>query len=232
MNYKYDIISESIKTKIQTGIYAPNTHLPPENTLAEEYNVSRITIRNALATLIEEGYVYPIPGKGNYVLSKKNDNYIFSLKPENILREPYSTVRLLGSIIIKPTIDLVYHLRVAPDSRIIQINWLLYHDQTPIAYDSQFIPYFSGITLWENDFVYTNFSEVVSFKNSLLSYSENVTIKAVNSVEPVAEKLNLKRNTPVMLITEKIFDDDQPLGMRRLYIRQEWCRLIGESYLT
>ena len=57
-SYKYDEICDKIKNKIKQRIYLPDTPLPPENTLAEEFKVSRITIRNALRNLIEEGYVY------------------------------------------------------------------------------------------------------------------------------------------------------------------------------
>ncbi|MDI3537698.1 MAG: GntR family transcriptional regulator [Eubacteriaceae bacterium] len=232
MAYKYDQICDALKTKIQKGIYAADTSLPPENTLALEYGVSRITIRNALAVLIDEGYVYPVPGKGNFVLSPKNDRYLFSLKPEKILKSGYDRVNLLGSDIIKPTIELVYHLRVAPDSRIIQINWLLFYHDIAVAYDIQIIPYASGMTLWEDDFTYSDFSEVIQHKNALPDYSESVSIEAINAPDTVSEKLSISSDSPVLLISEKVMDDDQPLGMRKLYIRSDYCRLTGVSLLT
>ncbi|WKY44988.1 GntR family transcriptional regulator [Eubacteriaceae bacterium ES2] len=232
MAYKYDQISETLKSKIQKGIYAPDSSLPPENTLALEYGVSRITIRNALARLIEEGYVYPVPGKGNFVLSQKNDRFIFSLKPEDVLKNGYDRVSLLGSDIIKPNIDQVYHLRVAPESRIIQINWLLYYRDNPVAYDVQIIPYVAGITLWEDDFTYSDFGDVIQLKNALLDYSESVNIEAINGSKGVCEKLSIPADSPLLLITEKVIDDDQPLGMRKLFIRPDYCRLTGQSILT
>lgn len=232
ISYKYDEICDKIKNKIQQGIYRPDTPLPPENTLADEYQVSRITIRNALRNLIEDGYVVTIPGKGNYVLSKTNDKFTLSLKPENVLKTPYNRVELLGSEIIKPTIELVYHLRVEPDSRIVLINWLLYQDNLPLIYDTQFIPYFPGITLWsDDDFQYTSFSEIVSQRSQFYNTKERVRIEAKNADEPTAEKLKIPEDTPVMMITQNIIDNDDPLGMRKLYIRKEHCKLTGFSYL-
>lgn len=231
ISYKYGEICDKIKYKIQQGIYRPNTPLPPENTLADEYNVSRITIRNALRNLIEDGYVYTIPGKGNYVLEKVNDKFTFSLKPEDILKEPYDRVELLGSEIIRPTIELVYHLRVAPDSRIVLINWLLYRGMLPVIYDTQFIPYFPGMTPWNEDFKYASFSEIVSQRNKLYDTQEKVRIEAVPCDAEAAERLEIEEETPVMLITQNIVDNEDPLGMRKLYIRREYCKLSGISYL-
>ncbi|MEG1620006.1 MAG: GntR family transcriptional regulator [Eubacterium sp.] len=233
MSYKYLKISSAIKTKIQNGIYPPQEPLPPENTLTEEYQVSRITIRNAIASLVEEGYVTPIPGKGNYVLAKRNDRFLCSLSIDNIFKKQYNKVELLGSQIDHPNIDLVYHLRVSPDSRIVSIRWRLFHNDVPIAYDTQFIPYFPGITLWDNDdYNYTNFNELVSLRNPCFTFDNRLTISAINSDEVVSNKLDIACGTPVMTLTEIISEDENPLGMRLLYIRREWCILHGISSFT
>ncbi len=229
IGYKYDIIGEKIKYKIQQGIWKADTPLPPENTLAEEYAVSRITIRNALKKLIEEGYIYSIPGKGNYVLEKTNDKFIFQMTPEVILKNNYDRAELLGSEIIKPSIDLVYLLRVAPESRIIRTNWLLYKNRQPVLYDIQYIPYFAGIPLWQEGFNYKSISEIINPGNQ---FSEYIQITSKACEKRMAEKLQIAEKSHIVLITHTITDDGEPIGMRRLYIRKEACRLTGQSYLT
>ena len=37
--------------------------------------------------------------------------------------------------------------------------------------------------------------------------------------------------SPVMQITQNLMDNDDPLGMRKLYIRKECCKLTGITYL-
>ena len=165
------------------------------------------------------------------MLAKTNDKFVLSLKPENILKEPYNRVELLGSEIIKPTIELVYHLRVAPDSRIVLINWLLFRDDLPVIYDNQFIPYFPGISPWNDDFEYNSFSEIVNQRNHLYITQERIHIEAVGCDAQAADKLNIPEDTPVMQITQNLMDNDDPLGMRKLYIRKECCKLTGITYL-
>ncbi|MBI4858533.1 MAG: UTRA domain-containing protein [Acetobacterium woodii] len=180
--------------------------------------------------MIDEGYIYSIPGKGNYVLEKNNDKYLISLKTERLLKKPYQRVELLGSEIIKPTIDLVYHLRIAPDSRVVYIRWILLDDEKPIAYDIQYIPYFPGITVWNDNFEYTSFSEILSQKNKLFQMRGEMNVSGINCEREIAEILKIPVETPVMQITQKILDDDEPMGFRQLFIRREWCCIRGTSH--
>lgn len=198
--------------------------------MAEEYGVSRITIRNAISKLVDEGYLYSIPGKGNFVLERNNDKYLISLKTDQLLKKPYQRVELLGSEIIRPTIDLVYQLRIAPDSRVVYIQWLLLDEDLPIAYDMQYIPFFPGISVWNDNFEYTSFSEILSQKNNLFQMQGKMSVSGVNSEREIAEALKIPTGTPVMRISQKILDENEPMGYRELFIRREWCCLRGNSH--
>lgn len=61
---KYDQIYRDLKEKIETEVYAYQQMLPSENSLVQEYDCSRNTVRRALAELTAEGYVQPMHGKG------------------------------------------------------------------------------------------------------------------------------------------------------------------------
>ncbi|CCI85372.1 GntR family transcriptional regulator [Lactobacillus pasteurii DSM 23907 = CRBIP 24.76] len=64
---KYLIIAEKIREKIQQGVYQPNTILPDQETLAQEMNVSRLTVKKALDGLERQGIVYKQSGLGTFV---------------------------------------------------------------------------------------------------------------------------------------------------------------------
>ncbi len=61
---KYAEIYKDLKRKIETGEYEFQELLPSENTLVQEYDCSRNTVRRAIADLVTDGYVQTMQGKG------------------------------------------------------------------------------------------------------------------------------------------------------------------------
>ena len=70
---KYQQIADDIRLKILGGIYARNEMLPSEKKLGEKYGASRLTIRNTLNLLENEGYIYTKAGKGSFVKGVSTD---------------------------------------------------------------------------------------------------------------------------------------------------------------
>ena len=64
---KYQKVKEILAGEIEKGKYGLGGRLPSEKQLAEEFEVSIITIRQAVEALAREGYVQKIQGSGTYV---------------------------------------------------------------------------------------------------------------------------------------------------------------------
>jgi DNA-binding GntR family transcriptional regulator len=60
-------VAADIEADITSGAIAPDTRLPTETELAEQYGVSRVTVRRAIAQLRERGKVVTVHGRGTYV---------------------------------------------------------------------------------------------------------------------------------------------------------------------
>ena len=67
-------------TEMKTGRYAGCDHLPPEKELAEQLGISRTQLRDVLASLEREGFIYTIAAKGCFV-ARKN---VELLREENL----------------------------------------------------------------------------------------------------------------------------------------------------
>ena len=65
-------IVEKIEQLIESGLYQPGSRLPPERELAETFDVSRPTIREAIIALEVRERVEVKTGSGVYVLENKN----------------------------------------------------------------------------------------------------------------------------------------------------------------
>ena len=71
-------ISEQIHQQIIDKRYQPGDKLPSERELVEEWKVSRITIRRAIANLVQQGLVTTYQGKGAFVTKQGKVAYTLS----------------------------------------------------------------------------------------------------------------------------------------------------------
>lgn len=67
----YEMIYQLLEHQILKEVYAPGDYLPSEHQLCKEYQVSRDTVRKALARLMSNGYIQKIQGKGSVVLKRE-----------------------------------------------------------------------------------------------------------------------------------------------------------------
>lgn len=65
----YIQIKQDLKQKIEDGVWKPGEKIPNEMELCKVYNVSRITVREAINELVWEEYLVRKRAKGTYVLN-------------------------------------------------------------------------------------------------------------------------------------------------------------------
>jgi len=63
----YQQIAQIIRRRIAAGQYRPDTRIPTESEIVEEFEVARTTARRAVAVLRDEGLIYTVPNRGSYV---------------------------------------------------------------------------------------------------------------------------------------------------------------------
>lgn len=63
----YHQLMQRLQEDIERGTYAIGSRIPPEHQLEQLYNVSRVTVRRALAELTADGLLEKKQGKGTFV---------------------------------------------------------------------------------------------------------------------------------------------------------------------
>ena len=66
--YLYEQIYSTLKGEILSGTYRKGDWFPPERVLKERFGTTHLTVRNALAKLVLEGYIERYSGKGTVVI--------------------------------------------------------------------------------------------------------------------------------------------------------------------
>jgi DNA-binding GntR family transcriptional regulator len=67
---RYQQIAEEIAERIRQGDIPPNRAIPGEKAMMQQYGVAKVTARQAVAHLREQGWVFTVPYRGTYVTSK------------------------------------------------------------------------------------------------------------------------------------------------------------------
>lgn len=62
----YQTVYDTLQERIRSGRIRPGERLPAEKALAEEFDVSRITIQKAMSMLVQDGYIFRRPGRGSF----------------------------------------------------------------------------------------------------------------------------------------------------------------------
>ena len=71
----YQTVYSTLQERIRTGKIQPGERLPAEKVLAEEFEVSRITVQKAMSMLVQDGYVVRRPGRGSFATMNANIEY-------------------------------------------------------------------------------------------------------------------------------------------------------------
>ena len=135
-----------IKAQIISGAIQPGDKIPSESELCERYGVSRITVRQAINSLVQEGYLYRKQGVGTFVTSPKLRRrlprlYSFSEDMRELGLEPSSQV--LEQRVIEADEEMAEILKLPDGSR--KINKLVrvrLANGEPILLEKTFIPYY------------------------------------------------------------------------------------------
>ena len=63
----YEQIAQRFQTLILRGVLPPDSQMPSVRSLAMELSINPNTIQKAYSLLEQQGYIYPVKGRGNFV---------------------------------------------------------------------------------------------------------------------------------------------------------------------
>lgn len=204
----YQIVSD-IKAKIEDGILAPGDKLPTENALSKTYQVSRVTVRNALNALVDTKLVERQPNRG-YFVAKIRDG-ITNHKGFSLYDDLKTAGFTPGSKIISMTTEncgshLASIFECEPEDLVIVIHRIRLADQVPFAEEINYLPsaIFEGINPWEME--NRSLIEIMEAEFGVrIAYSMQ-TLKAKLPTREQKEMLELTSGSPQLSIRSKVYD--------------------------
>ncbi len=138
----YIQLTDLLRQQIETMQLAPNQRIPSERELCERYGVSRITVRQATANLINEGLISTVPGKGTYVALPRLKGELQPLRSftdEMSARRMTAKSKVLGAFIESASDVIASQLLILPGTELVKLIRLRMTDGLPIAIQTSWL---------------------------------------------------------------------------------------------
>ena len=198
----YHQLEEYIKQQIETGILKEEAVIPSEREYAERFQISRMTVRQAINNLVSEGYLKRQKGRGTFVNRKKVEQELqgmTSFTEDMLSRGMNPSSTLLSFQIIPADKNTASDLKIEENDSIYKIKRIRLADGAPMALETAYIPVqiVPGLTEENSNLsLYQYIEEHLS-----LSISEaNQEIEASVADSYDAENLGINLGDPTLLI--------------------------------
>jgi GntR family transcriptional regulator len=226
----YYQLQEIIRSRIEGGEWPQGQQVPPEAELCKEFNVSRGTVRQALADLVREGLLHRRRGKGSFVARPKITQDLlssagFSAHTQEILGSELGT-RLISVQTIPAGRRLADKLRVPEGSDVVQIRKVKLAEDQPFFLVTSYVPASVCPGLESEDHSRGSLIDLVQDRCGVQAATLRGWFEPVLIDEYEAAVLEVERGSPAMLLERiRYAADGRPLMTSSHIIRGDMCRL-------
>jgi len=220
----YVQIRQALKQQILEGHYKPYERLPSENDLMQAFGVSRITVRQALRDLNNEGLVFSAQGKGTFVSRARAVQDVHHLEGfgEAMARQGYATsTRLVSQEQVVASADVQQALQLPRGAQVFEVKRVRYLDREPVSVDLSYFPSDIGARLAGRDLTGDIFPLLENQLGIPLGHAD-LLLEARACDAQYAKLLNIEAGDPVLHIRRLTHDRaGKPIDFEYLSIRSD-----------
>jgi GntR family transcriptional regulator len=200
--------ADLILHQIVTGKLATGGRIPAERDLLAQLSISRVTLRRALQSLVEDGVLTASHGRGWYVATdvpKEFPNTLesFSETAARLGLVPSSDV--LRAAEAPATLDQAEDLGIAPGAPVFHLDRIRRLDGVPVAVDTSFFPASLKPDLTGVDFRSASLFQLLIASGLDLARAES-TIEAHGADAKLAHHLGIELGKPILVMQQIIVD--------------------------
>jgi len=208
----YQQIYNLLRSRIETGVFAFNSKLPAEETLAVELGVSRITVKRAMNELAASGFVKRFRGRGTIVSYSNRTPPVlgnFSTSMEHLRRLGFETeIELKFMDIIPAGIDVAAELFIEPETEVQYVERVRHLENAPFSHIRNYTPLEVASKIDEAEIAYRPFTELLAEAGHEVVSAEQ-TIQARSVRGSVAQALMLADGAAVLTIRRVLRDAEK-----------------------
>lgn len=214
---RYRVIEEHLLERISSGAYPVHHQIPPEEQLARDFGVSRMTANKAIRDLVQKGYLIRQAGLGTFVTDRKAESSlheVLNIATEVISRGHAYSNDVIRCEAIEADDEVALRLGVRLGTEV--FHTILVHRESgvPIQLEDRFVN-----PRWVPDYLQTDFSQKtpneVLVANCPISDVEHV-VEALLVDEQTAQWLDISTATPCLSMVRRTWSDEHLVSYARL----------------
>jgi DNA-binding GntR family transcriptional regulator len=228
--FDYELVYNYIFTLINTEL---NEHdkIPSENTLCEKFLLSRLTVRQGINKLKNEGYLYSKRGSGNFVNPKKitytiSSNTTFTNEILKLKKTP--SIKLLEMKTIKASEEIAKKLNIKEAENILYIKNMRLVDDVPFL----FAEYYMNKTILPNiEEMIPNVKSISKLYKEMYKLTplrESSEIDITSTTYESKKIFNVQNDLPIIKISTKTTDkkSNQNIDYCYSYFRSDMAKIV------
>lgn len=231
----YQQLCDTLKEQIKSGQYQAGDKIPSEEQLSKIYNISRITVRNALQNLVDENILLKKRGKGTYVAEQVRVESMyagnsFTKSCLQINAVPSTKLISLSKEPAGKKISGVFGIE--PDEFIICIKRLRLIDGMAAIYE---VDYFKQAFdfLLQGEFEGVLLMEYIRRHTGIQAASIEDIYEVSHAAKEYGQYLDCKIGTPLLQVNQTVFTEDgSKLYYNEQYIRSDRYKYAMRSILN
>ncbi|CAM2915418.1 MULTISPECIES: GntR family transcriptional regulator [Dellaglioa] len=226
----YIQIHNDMKKTIESGEWEVGNRIPAERELAVVFGVSRMTLRQAIQTLVDEGILERHVGDGTYVARKKVQEKMSGVTSFTDLMAEQGKVASSKTItyhVTTPSLSEIEKLQLSDGELVLRMERIRYADGLPICFEVATVPnkLVDGYSKTE---ITSSLYRTLEEKAELTLGGAQQTVSAMSAAENIAEYLSIKRGEAILRLRQVSFlKNGEPFE----YVRTQYVGNRFEFYL-
>ena len=206
----YVQLMEELETSIRNGVYKPGDKIMTEAEMAREYEVSLITVRKAVGSLMEKGLVVRKQGKGTFVTKPKYSRNMKKLQSFTEMCEQMGVkpgARVLENRLIAADKKVADRLGIEPGSNVVYISRLRLADGEPVQVEKSYFPLKYAFLL-EEDLNDGSMFECLKEKAGAKVASSEKMIELCRATAEEAALMDVKKGDYLLFVKSTAYDEN------------------------
>lgn len=208
----YQQLKEMIQQEIESGKWQPNQLIPTEQEFMERFQVSRITIRQAIMDLVKEDVLYRQRGVGTFVAKPKIGlqylNDIVSYDTQIINEGHNPSRKVLEKKVCHPGQEVLTAMELPQNSEVIKLSRLFFVDDEPHATVDSYLPCVFCETVLDRDMERESLYQILSERPETKVMTVQRTLDAKIASHEDQNIIGLEKWTPMLYIITKAMNKD------------------------